>query len=153
MVHLEKASLDELYIMQEILNSQPDYLKEENGKDFRTKKEIEQEFFQEGLLTYFIKLEDTYIGLIHYMKNHKKDNAPWIGLLILHSWYVGHGFAQTAYHLLQESILKQYKEVYIGIVPENHRARKFWERNKFKMVEERQYRGSIVDVYKKSLSK
>lgn len=131
-MHFEEITKETLYIALEIINSNKDYNLLENGAAERTIAEIEEEFINNKTISVFIKLDDTYIGVIDYLMDNPKDHSPWLGLIIIHSDYQGYGFGAQAYTLYENEMLNQgVKHIRIGIIKENLKAKQFWESNGF----------------------
>ncbi|MEH7077004.1 GNAT family N-acetyltransferase [Neobacillus drentensis] len=127
-MYFEEVKKESLFIALEIVNSNPDYNIFENGKDARTLADMEEEFLNPNSISAFIKLDDTYIGIIDYLLENPRDQYPWLGLLMLHGDYQGYGFGAQAYAVYENEMLKRGKKsVRIGVLKENIRAQRFWE--------------------------
>ena len=127
-VQFEEITKETLYIALEIINSNPSYNVLENGIAKRELAEIEEEFLNPVSTSVFIKLDDTYIGVIDYLMENPKDQCPWLGLLIIHGDYQGFGFGTQAYSLYESDMRKRGLErIRIGVIKENVKARHFWE--------------------------
>ncbi|MEK1832332.1 GNAT family N-acetyltransferase [Priestia megaterium] len=57
--------------------------------------------------SYFIKADDTYVGVIDYMKQNPNDDHPWIGAFIIHSAYHNFSFGTQAYLAFEEKLKKK----------------------------------------------
>src|SRR3954468_12535182 len=90
-IKFEEINKETLYIALEIINSNPQYNEMENRKKTRSLADVEKEFLNPNTTSAFIKLDDTYIGVIDYMLENLKDSFPWLGLLIIHEDYQGFG--------------------------------------------------------------
>jgi RimJ/RimL family protein N-acetyltransferase len=124
----EVVTKETLYIALEMINSNPEYNIYENGKEARTLADMEEEFLNPSSISSFIKLDDTYIGIIDYLLENPKDHYPWLGLLLLHGDYQGYGFGAQAFALYENEMLKRGKSrVRIGVLKENKKAKRFWE--------------------------
>ena len=97
MVMFRPITEDLLEFVLEILNSNSHYNVLENGNPLRTIEEARNEFFNQTTDSYFIILENKYIGIIDFLKNNPKDNCPWIGLLMIHGDYHSMGYGKKAY--------------------------------------------------------
>jgi RimJ/RimL family protein N-acetyltransferase len=127
-ISFEEITKETLFIAHEIVNSNSQYNVLENGREARTLTEIEIEFFNEDTLSVFIKLDDTYIGIIDFMEKNPNDHYPWLGLLMIHSNYQGYGFGFQSYLLYEEWMVQQGLEhVRLGVLESNERAQTFWE--------------------------
>jgi len=127
-MYFEEVKKETLYIALEMINSNPEYNIFENGKEARTLADMEEEFLNPNTNSAFIKLDDTYIGIIDYLIENPKDQYPWLGLLLLHGDYQGYGFGAQAFAVYENEMLKRGKKVVrIGVLKENIRAQRFWE--------------------------
>lgn len=152
-IHFERITEETLYIALEIINSNHVYNELENGKPNRTTDEIKQELMNDKTISIFIKLDDTYIGVIDYLLINEKDQMTWIGLLMIHVDYQGYGFGKQAYLLLEQSFIEEgLKSLRVGVLKENKSGRQFWEALGFKFVKTSISEKSIeVDCYDKNL--
>jgi RimJ/RimL family protein N-acetyltransferase len=127
-MYFEEVKKETLYIALEIINSNPEYNVFENGKEARILADMEEEFLNPNTISAFIKLDDTYIGVIDYMLENPHDHNLWLGLVMLHGDYQGYGFGAQAYAAYENEMLKRGKEsVRIGVLKENTKAQHFWE--------------------------
>ncbi|WP_223595545.1 GNAT family N-acetyltransferase [Neobacillus bataviensis] len=128
----EEIKKDTLYIAVEIVNSNPEYNVFENGKETRNLEDLKDEFLNQNTICSFIKLDDTYIGVIDFMLENPNDHYPWLGLLMIHGDYQGYGFGAQAYALYEKEMLKRGLDtVRIGVLQENKKAQHFWESKGF----------------------
>jgi GNAT superfamily N-acetyltransferase len=124
----EEVTKESLYIALEMINSNPEYNRFENGKEARTLADMEKEFLNPNTYCAFIKLDDTYIGIIDYLLENPKDHYPWLGLLLIHADYQGYGFGAQTFAAYENEMRKRGKEsVRIGVLKENIKAQRFWE--------------------------
>lgn len=126
-MHFESISKETLYIALEIINSNPEYNLLENGNSERTLQEAEKDLLNPSTESNFIKLDDTYIGLMDYLEENPNDHFPWLGLLMIHRDYQGYGFGVQAFELYIEKFLKRSERVRIGVLKENIKAHSFWK--------------------------
>ncbi|MCT8138182.1 GNAT family N-acetyltransferase [Anaerobacillus sp. CMMVII] len=152
-ITFEEIREDTLYIALELVNSNLAYNVLEHNKETRTLEELKEELLNDQTKSMFIKLDETYIGLIDYLMKNPKDNFPWIGLFLIHSDYQGYGFGSGAYFRFENEILKpETKIVRIGILKENKIAKGFWESQGYQydqtIVTEQD---KVVFCYQKSL--
>jgi GNAT superfamily N-acetyltransferase len=126
-MYFEEVTKETLYIALEIVNSNQNYNVFENGIPTRVLSDIEDEFINPNTTSAFIKLEDTYIGVIDYLMENPQDNCPWLGLLMIHADYQGFGFGAQAYALYENEMRKRgVKNVRLGVLSENLKATQFW---------------------------
>ncbi|QOY35690.1 GNAT family N-acetyltransferase [Anaerobacillus isosaccharinicus] len=131
-ISFEEITEDTLYIALEMINSNPEYNLLEHGKEMRTEKDLRLELLNERTTSVFIKLDDTYIGVIDYLVNNPKDNQPWLGVFLIHRDYQGYGFGSQAYFQFEKQLLKKAGEVIrIGVLKENRIASEYWEAKGF----------------------
>lgn len=154
MITFEKITEEYIEVILEITNSNQNYNTMENGALTRSKEELFEEYFQSTneSETYFIKLDDTYIGLIDFLKLNPRDGFPWLGLLMIHGDYQGYGFGTDAFVLFEE-LLKKHENIHVlrlGVLLDNHQAKEFWKSHGFSYVENKtNTEGIEVEVYEK----
>lgn len=152
-MHFEEVKKETLYIALEIINSNPEYNFFENGSKARTLAELEREFLNQKSTSAFIKLDDTYIGIIDYLLENPNDHYPWLGLLMIHGDYQGYGFGAKAYETYEYGMSKRgLNNVRIGILIENKKAIRFWESIGFIFYKTTTLKnGSVINCYQKQL--
>lgn len=127
-MYFEEITKETLYIALEIVNSNPEFNMLENGIESRNLSDMEEEFMNPDTTSVFVKLDDTYIGVLDYLMENPNDQHPWLGLLIIHGDYKGYGFGSQAYALYENEMCNRgVKNVRIGVIKENEKARRFWE--------------------------
>jgi GNAT superfamily N-acetyltransferase len=156
MITFERITQDLIEVIEEITNSNPNYNLMENGQLTRSRDELMKEYFESPHQsnTYFIKLDDTYIGLIDFLELNPRDGFPWLGLLMIHGDYQGYGFGTNAFLLFEEELIqKNVHALRLGVLLNNHQAKSFWLTNGFKYVENKTNTDGIeVEVYEKYYS-
>lgn len=151
-ITFESITKPNLYIAEEIINSNPDYNVMELSKKSRLQEEIEQELWNDHTLSVFIKLEDTYIGIVNYMLRNQKDHRPWIGLFLIHSDYQGYGFGTQAYYVFEQKLkLEEVKELRLGVLQQNTRALEFWLRKGYNVYTSSVVNNNKIDCLEKLL--
>jgi GNAT superfamily N-acetyltransferase len=127
-MYFEEVSKETLYIALEIINSNSAYNVLENGKMLRTLADIEGDFINPNTIIVFIKLDDTYIGLLDYLMENPNDQQPWLGLLMIHGDYHGNGFGTQAYAQYENEMIERgLQRVRIGVFKDNVKANTFWK--------------------------
>ncbi|MEC1525307.1 GNAT family N-acetyltransferase [Neobacillus niacini] len=127
-VQFEEITKETLYIALEMINSNPEYNLVENGIALRELADIKEEFLNQETISVFIKLDETYIGVMDYLLENPKDQSPWLGLLMIHRDYQGFGFGAQAYALYESEMHNRgLKCVRLGVIKENVKAKQFWE--------------------------
>ncbi|KQL38015.1 hypothetical protein AN960_13700 [Bacillus sp. FJAT-25509] len=156
MITFERITTDLIEVIEEITNSNQNYNLMENGRLTRTKEELMKEYYSSShqTETYFIKLDDTYIGLIDFLALNPKDGFPWLGLLMIHNDYHGFGFGTNAFILFEEILIKRnIHRLRLGVLITNQQAKSFWKTHGFKYVENKTNADGIeVEVYEKVFS-
>ncbi|MDN3018717.1 GNAT family N-acetyltransferase [Paenibacillus sp. BSR1-1] len=149
----EEIKKDTLYIAVEIVNSNPEYNVFENSKETRNLEDLEDQFLNQNTICSFIKLDDTYIGIIDFILENPNDHYPWLGLLMIHGDYQGYGFGAQAYALFEKEMLKRGLDtVRIGVLQENKKAQHFWESQGFVYYKTTVSKnGSGIMCYQKSI--
>lgn len=154
MMSFEKITKEYIDVIVEITNSNQNYNLMENGALTRTKEELIKEYFQSTNQseTYFIKLDDTYIGLIDFLEHNPRDGYSWLGLLMIHGDYQGYGFGTNAFTLFEEQLKSResINALRLGILVNNHPAKKFWKSHGFQYIKNKTNTNGIeVEVYEK----
>ncbi|WP_042455683.1 GNAT family N-acetyltransferase [Neobacillus dielmonensis] len=128
-MYFEEIKKDTLYIALEIINTNQAYNIMENGHSTRSFTDMESEFLNSFSQSKFIKLDDTYIGVLDYLEENPNDQFPWLGVLMIHADYQGFGFGEQAYALFENEMIKRgFNTVRIGVIKENLKAKQFWEK-------------------------
>ncbi|MBD3106947.1 GNAT family N-acetyltransferase [Bacillus sp. AGMB 02131] len=129
MITLEPMTAETLYIAKEIINSNKAYNTMENGHDTRSEEEIAKQLLQDQCESYFLKADDTYIGIVDLMINNPKDDTPWIGLFMIHHDYQGYGYGSIAYDNIEQHLKEDrgLTKLRLAVIPENEGAKNFWE--------------------------
>ncbi|MGN1402221.1 MAG: GNAT family N-acetyltransferase [Bacillus sp. (in: firmicutes)] len=153
MITFETITDKNIYIAKEMVLSNAEYNKMENGNKHRSDKEIQQEFSGTGDRKHLlIKADDTYIGLASYLPYNPKDGHPWLGLFMIHRDYQGFGYGTTAYFALEEKLAAEgLKTIRLGVLGNNERAKTFWERNGFRFYKIGEHEGKTLICFEKHL--
>lgn len=154
-VHFEEITKETLYVALEIINSNSEYNIVENGRAQRELPEMEEEFLNPATSSVFIKLDDTYIGVMDYLMENPKDQCPWLGLLVIHGDYQGFGFGTQAYALYENDMRKRgLVRTRIGVIRENVKSKQFWESLGFLYIKTAlSENGKEIFVYEKNFPK
>lgn len=152
MIIFQLITEDLLDIALEILNSNPHYNILVNGNPSRTLEEVGNEFINQITESYFIKLNNKYIGIIDFLENNPNDNCSWIGLLMIHGDYHSMGYGSMAYLLFEEKLRKRnLANVRIGILKENSEAKRYWSSLGFAFYDNAQWENKRVECFEKKL--
>ena len=148
---LEKISKETLHIARDIVNSNKENNVLENGREERTLKEMEEEFLNELTESFFVKVNNEYVGVLDYLAENPKDQYPWLGLLMIHHGYQGRGYGKMAYSLFETEARKAGIQIIrLAVLTENISARAFWESQGYKRYETKPYKeGKEVDCFEK----
>jgi GNAT superfamily N-acetyltransferase len=154
-VHFEEITKETLYIALEIINSNSHYNFVENEHTHRELAEIEEELLNPDTTSVFIKLDDTYIGVMDYLMENPKDQCPWLGLLMIHGDYQGFGFGTQAYALYERDMRERgLSQTRIGVIRENVKAKQFWESLGFLYIKTAfSENGKEIFIYEKNFPK
>jgi len=155
MFTLERVTEDNLDVIREIFHSNPAHNEWENKGSLCTDEELRHRFFhpipEQDI--YFIKADDTYVGLLDYMEHSKRDGYVWVNLLMIHGAYQGYGYGTNVYFLM-EGMLKEkgITGLEIAIGKQNKKARRFWEGLGFMWLREQQTSNEeTIDYFEKQL--
>ncbi|WP_163102128.1 GNAT family N-acetyltransferase [Peribacillus alkalitolerans] len=152
MVTFENLTEENIYIAEEIVNSNRAYNKMENGHETRSTVEVKEDLINGKSEPFFIKADDTYIGLIDYMMCNEKDRYPWLGLLMIHEDYKGYGYGTSAYLLYEQQMKERGVEILrLAVLKENVPARKFWERLGFNYYMDKPFKHTVVECFEKRI--
>ncbi|MCM3692545.1 GNAT family N-acetyltransferase [Neobacillus niacini] len=154
-VHFEEITKETLYIALEIINSNSQYNLIENERAHRELAEIEEKLLNTDTTSVFIKLDDTYIGVMDYLMENPKDQCPWLGLLMIHGDYQGFGFGTQAYALYESDMNERgLARTRIGVIRENVKAKQFWESLGFLYIKTAiSENGKEIFIYEKNFPK
>jgi len=153
MITFEPIKHETLYIAKEIINSNKAYNIMENGNDTRSDEEIAKQFNNDSSESFFLKADDTYIGIVDFMLNNPKDDSPWIGLFIIHHDYQGYGYGSIAYDNLEQHLqARGLTKIRLAILLENDGAKRFWESFGYTFYKTSESKGIPVDCYEKTIS-
>jgi len=152
-ISFKKVEKEFVEVLAEIINSNPNYNTIENSKPTRSLEEITDEYLEGESETFFILLDETYIGILDYLEHNPRDGYPWLGLLIIHRDYQGYGFGTNAYFTFEEELKeKGIKQLRLGVLVENNSAKSFWKSAGFNYLENKlSTNGAEVEVYEKQL--
>ncbi|MEH7254124.1 GNAT family N-acetyltransferase [Neobacillus niacini] len=152
-MNFEEITKETLYIALEIINSNPTYNVFEKGNAKRVHADMEEVFLKPITTSVFIKLDDTYIGVMDYLLENPKDQCPWLGLLMIHADYQGFGFGTQAYSLFESEMRERSLGcIRIGVIEENVKAKNFWESLGFLYIKTGlSENGKEIFVYEKKL--
>lgn len=149
---LKKAEKDEVYIIQALLESQPDFLQLEGRNVPLEENQLLLEYFSNDTESYFVMLDETFIGFCNVKKKHIVEGCASIGMLCLYKDYEGFGFASGALALLEDNFSKEdTTKIRISLLEENVRAVAFFEREKYNKIEKRTWQSKQVIVMEKTL--
>ncbi|RXJ04090.1 GNAT family N-acetyltransferase [Anaerobacillus alkaliphilus] len=149
-ISFEQATDETLYIVMEMVNSNPEYNLLRHGKEAITLEEVKQEFINEHTKSLFIKLDDTYIGTINYLPMHPKDQCPWLNEFIIHRDYQGFGFGSQSYELFEKQL--DIKKIRSGLVKNNLTGKHFLEIKGYELIYSFINQGLEIDVYERLFS-
>ncbi len=153
MISFQPITEDLLEFVLEIFNSNSYYNILENGNPLRSMEEVRSICLNQVTDSYLIVLGNKYIGIIDFLKSNPNDNCPWVGLLMIHEDYHSMGHGKTAYVYFEEKLKKQnFNNIWIGILQENIRAKKYWASLGFKFYKNSQLEGKLIECFEKQLT-
>ena len=152
MFTLERVTEGNLDVIREIIHSNPAY---NENRSMCADEELEYQFVHSvpQREIYFIKADDTYIGLLDYMESSKRDGYVRLNLLMIHGDYQGYGYGTNAYFLIENMFReKGITGLEIAIPKQNKKAKQFWEGLGFVLLGEQQTaNGETIDYFEKQL--
>ncbi|MGM9986655.1 MAG: GNAT family N-acetyltransferase [Bacillaceae bacterium] len=126
-IQFEKITRSRMDVIREVVNSNPVYNEFELGEQLRTDEQLEEAFFQELTHSYFIKLDDTYVGIVNYMEN-LEDTSIWIGMFIIHRDYQGFGIGTNAYYMFEQFLKeKGFQRIHLIVGDGYECGIRFWK--------------------------
>ena len=111
------------------------------------------DFEEEGTISLIFREEERIVAIADLLKKHPIDGSLWLGLFVVEESLHGTGLAQTLYEQLEDQYMRPYQTVFrLGVLPNNLRARRFWERNGYVYEKDSiTNKGTRVHVLKKRL--
>ena len=89
-----------------------------------------EDFEADGTVSLIIREDGRIVAIADLLKRHPVDGSLWLGLFVVDETLHGTGLAQTLYEQLEEEYMHSYQKMFrLGVLPNNFRARRFWERN------------------------
>ncbi len=88
------------------------------------------DFEEDGTVSLIIREDGRVVAIADLLKRHPVDGSLWLGLFVVDETLHGTGLAQTLYEQVEEEYMRPYQKVFrLGVLLNNLRARRFWERN------------------------
>ncbi|WP_214821373.1 MULTISPECIES: GNAT family N-acetyltransferase [unclassified Exiguobacterium] len=111
------------------------------------------DFEEDGTVSLIIRKDGQIVAIVDLLKRHPVDGSLWLGLFVVEETLHGTGLAQTLYEQVEEEYMRPYQTVFrLGVLPDNLRARRFWERNGYVYEKDSTTnKGVRVHVLKKQL--
>ena len=111
------------------------------------------DFEADGTVSLIIREDGRVVAIADLLKRHPVDGSLWLGLFVVEESLHGTGLAQTLYEQLEDQYMRPYQTVFrLGVLPNNLRARRFWERNGYVYEKDSiTNKGTRVHVLKKRL--
>lgn len=111
------------------------------------------DFEEDGTVSLIIRKDGQIGAIVDLLKRHPLDGSLWLGLFVVEETLHGTGLAQTLYEQVEEEYMRPYQTVFrLGVLPDNLRARRFWERNGYVYEKDSTTnKGVRVHVLKKQL--
>ncbi|WP_214874978.1 GNAT family N-acetyltransferase [Exiguobacterium sp. CH10] len=111
------------------------------------------DFEEDGTVSLIIRKDGQIVAIVDLLKRHPVDGSLWLGLFVVEETLHGTGLAQTLYEQVEEEYMRPYQTVFrLGVLPDNLRALRFWERNGYVYEKDSiTNKGVRVHVLKKQL--
>jgi GNAT superfamily N-acetyltransferase len=88
------------------------------------------DFEEDATVSLIIREDGRIVAIADLLKRHPVDGSLWLGLFVVDEVLHGTGLSQTLYEQVEEEYMRPYQTVFrLGVLPDNLRARRFWERN------------------------
>ena len=102
-----------------------------NGQSIQAfRDENVADFEEDGTVSLIIREDGRIVAIADLLKRHPVDGSLWLGLFVVEETFHGTGLAQTLYEQVEEGYMRPHQTVFrLGVLPDNLRARRFWERN------------------------
>ena len=102
-----------------------------NGQSIQAfRDENVADFEEDGTVSLIIRADGRIVAIADLLKRHPVNGSLWLGLFVVDETLHGTGLAQTLYEQLEEEYMHSYQKMFrLGVLPNNLRARRFWERN------------------------
>jgi RimJ/RimL family protein N-acetyltransferase len=155
LIEFQPVTLDRIGILKEIVNSNPEFNLLSDGHSELEDAEI-LEMYQssksQGAVMNFILDNGRPVGVIDYLMKNPSDKMPWLGLLMIHASYQGHGYAVAAFNEYERLMRNEGAEcIRLGVIKGNDRAMKFWRNRGFTFIQEKQGDKWTVLCFEKKL--
>lgn len=111
------------------------------------------DFEEDGTVSLIIREDEQVVAIVDLLKRHPVDGSLWLGLFVVEETFHGTGLAQMLYEQVEEGYMRPHQTVFrLGVLPDNLRARRFWERNGYVYEKDSTtHKGVRVHVLKKQL--
>lgn len=94
--------------------------RDENISDFKAEETVSLLLEQAGQI----------VAVADLLKRHPVDGSLWLGLFIIDEPLQGTGIARRLYEQLEQEYMRPFHNVFrLGVLPQNERGRRFWERH------------------------
>jgi len=104
---------------------------------------------QDKILIGIYSSPDRLIGVLDAVRNHPSLGNWWLGLLLIDPLYRRKGLGEEIISAFENWIVEfGAKDIYLGVVEENHRALQFWQKIGFEIIDKRPPKksGNLIQV-------
>lgn len=154
MILFEQVTHDHFPIIQSLYASVPEYARLEERVLPLSDSTLQEEFLNPDTVSLIGYVDGEPVLLIDYLPKHPKDGTPWIGLFLLDASQHGTGTSSRLLSAFCDQFLSQEPHIHLAVLPDNLRARRFWEKHDFRYARTSfSNREQLVDVYVYDVSK
>ena len=135
MLHFVPVPSDQWEVLQDIMNSQPDFLWLLKGKKALNQIDILKYLQKSKRMNRnlaFIKKDNQCIGMIDYQWKSPLDGHPWVGLFLIHNSYERQGYGTLAFAKFEGMVREKGDSmIRLGVHEGNDVGHLFWTKQGF----------------------
>ncbi|MCA0987345.1 GNAT family N-acetyltransferase [Guptibacillus algicola] len=132
-------------VEKDIFNTNPAYNVIAFDKEKLDESDLMQQYREvEAFNTerYFIKKNDSTIGIIEYGMESPRSGKPWLSLLLIDGRDQGRGYAKKVFAMYENMMKEKNADIIqIAVHAENTHGLRFWRSLGFEIYDERVYEG------------
>lgn len=154
MILFKEVTREHFPIIQSLYASVPEYALLEERVLPLSDSTLQEEFFNPDTVSLVGYVDGEPVLLVDYLPKHPKDGTPWIGLFLLDATQHSTGMSNRLLSAFFDQFLSQEPQIHLAVLPDNVKARRFWEKHEFRYVRTSiSNREQLVDVYVRESNK